>query len=575
MLFCMFSEYPDKSAVADLLGVSVKHLNFLLYGLARTGEQYIRFSIPKRQGGLRTIEAPVPALKRIQRALSDILYESAPIKSCAYAFCRDGKKGIKGNADRHKRRRWVVNIDLKDFFPSIHFGRVRGLFLSDPFNCTDEVATILAQVACCDGHLAMGAPCSPIISNLICRRLDNRLIDFAKENHLTYTRYADDLTFSTNLMELPRALGEIVDGRLVLSDTLRTIIEKENGFGINEGKVRFSTRSNRQDVTGLIVNEKVNIPRHFIREIRGMLYAWKKYGKLKAAKEHYRRYRPIELSNPEERFGREIVGRINYVGYIKGKEDNTYLTLCNKLWELEPKAKLKVRYKASSYDAVVFCEGISDPMHLKAALEFFRGKGEYTDLRVFFYPYYRDQHISNSELKDLMLHRARWKEVETMEFFLFDRDDPSYLDMEDKDGKPIHHGRGVYSLLLPPVSHRTSPRVCIEHYYENSDLLKKNKDGRRIFLSTEFDAANAYCAAEDVTTSNRKALRSDYEYILDDNVFDKYGKNVAMSKVAFATSVLKRNAPFDFMDFSHFRQIFDKLRTIIITSRPIPSASHL
>lgn len=563
MLFCMFSEYPDKSAVAELLGVSVKHLNFLLFGLAKTGEQYTHFSILKRQGGLRTIEAPVPALKRIQRAFSDILYESAPIKSCAYAFCRDRKKGIKANADRHKRRRWVVNIDLKDFFPSIHFGRVRGLFLSEPFNCSDEVATVLARLACCDGHLAMGAPCSPIISNLICRRLDNRLIDFAKENHLTYTRYADDITFSANLMELPKALGNIVEGRLDLSDTLRTIIEKENGFGINEEKVRFSTRSNRQDVTGLIVNEKVNISRHYIREIRGMLYAWKTYGKLEAAKEHYRRYRPLESSNPEERFGREVVGRINYVGYIKGKEDNTYLTLCNKLWELEPRAKLKVRYSKGKYDAVVFCEGHSDALHLQAALQWFWGEGMYTDLRVIWYRYPKDFEMSNSELKKQLIQRAKWASDNDLEIYLFDRDDTHYLDMAHPDGSPICHAENIYSMLLPTVPHRKSPNVCIEHYYKNDDLLKKDADGRRIFLSTEFDVETACCKTEKVTTTRRKALRCDYEYILDYGVLDQYERNVALPKMTFAKNVLNQVPPFDKMDFTHFGLIFDSILAII------------
>lgn len=562
----MLSEYPSKADIASLLEVSERHLNFLLYGLARKEEQYHLFRILKRDGGTRIIEAPAPALKKVQRRLSDILYEIAPIKPCAYAFCKGKDKGIKWNANRHKRKKWVINIDLKDFFPSIHFGRVRGLFLSAPFNCTEEAATILAQVTCYKGHLAQGAPSSPIVSNLICRRLDNRLIDFARENKLTYTRYADDITFSTNLSELPAALGSIEDGALVLSEELRHIVEDENGFQINEDKIHYATRQNRQNVTGLVVNEKVNVTRHYIREIRGMLYAWKTFGKKEAAVEHYYSYRPMEVSNPEERFGREVQGRINYVGFIRGKEDRTYATLCQMLWNLEPKANLKVRYNPSSCDAVVFCEGESDSYHLKAALQSFQDKGRFTDLRVEWHQYGKDQHMNNAELKKLMLSRARWKERETMEIYLYDRDDPSYLDMEGKDGSPISYGRGVYSILLPTVPHRKSPRVCIEHLYENADLLKRDSKGRRIFLSTEFDPLTAHCAMEDVTTSNRKALRTDYEYIIDDNVFNGYNQNVALSKVAFGKNVLNRVPPFDVMDFSHFAPVFEKVRNLVLSA---------
>lgn len=565
MLFIMFSEYPSKATIASLLKVSERHLNYLLYVLAREKEQYHLFQIPKRDGGIRTIEAPAPALKKVQRRLSNLLYENVPIKPCAYAFCKGKDKGIKWNANRHKRKKWVINIDIKDFFPSIHFGRVRGLFLSAPFNCTEEAATILAQLACFNGHLAQGAPSSPIISNLICRRLDNRLIDFARDNKITYTRYADDITFSTKLSEIPAALGSFEDGKFALSDELRHIIEDENGFQINNDKVHYATRQNRQQVTGLVVNEKVNVTRHYIREIRGMLYAWKAFGKKAAAIEHYHSFRPMDLSNPEERFGRELQGRINYVRYIRGKEDRLYAILCQKFWDLEPKAKLKVRYNSSSCDAVVFCEGESDSFHLKAALQSFQDRGQFTDLRVVWYKYGKDQHMNNAELKKLMLYRAKWKERKTLEVFLFDRDDLSYLDMEMKDSSPISYGRGVYSMLLPTVPHRKSPRVCIEHLYENADLLKKDSKGHRVFLSTEFDPSTAHCSMEDVTTSNRKALRSDYEYIIDDNVFNRYGQNVALAKVAFGKNVLNRVPPFDVMDFTHFAPVFEKVRKLILS----------
>lgn len=564
----MFSKYPGiKSEVAELFGESERRLNFLLYGLSRENIQYSVFQIPKKNGGVRTIEAPVPALKKLQRKMSEWLYAKVPMKSCAYAFCRDKTKGIKGNALRHKNKRWIVNIDLQDFFPSIHFGRVRGLFLSEPFNCTRETATILAQIACNDGHLAQGAPTSPIISNLICRRLDSQLLEFVKMNRLTYTRYADDLTFSTNLSEFPSALGSIEKGTLCLSEELRVIIEDQNGFRINKEKTRFASRLNRQDVTGLIVNEKVNVPRRYIKQVRAMLYAWKRFGKKAAAEEHYKKYRPLDINNPEDRFGREVLGKLNYIGYIRGKDDPLYSSLCQKLWSLEPNAKLVVRYSKGKYDAVVFCEGQSDPLHLQAALQWFQSKGEFTDLRIICYRYPKGRQMSNSELKKQLDQRSKWRSNEDLEIYLFDRDDPAYMDMEGGDGKPVCHAKNIYSMLLPIVPHRKSPKVCIEHFYNNADLLKADSEGRRIYLSTEFDVVSAYCAAERVSTTRKKALLSDYEYILDYGVIDGYERNVALSKMAFAKNVLSQNPPFDQMDFSHFSLIFERFRTIIMDSK--------
>lgn len=564
----MFAQYPrHKDEVADFLGVTEHHLNFLLYGLLKKDEQYTVFEIPKKNGGTRRIEAPVLALKIIQRRFSDILYDKVRLKSCAYAFCRDKGKGIKGNALRHKHKHWIVNIDLSDFFPTIHFGRVRGLFLSPPFNCTEEVATIFAQLACNQGHLAQGAPSSPIISNLICRRLDNRLLGFAKDNHLTYTRYADDITFSSNLVDLPENLGRVQDGKFVLSNELLSIIENENGFFVNIDKIHLETREERQKVTGLLVNEKVNVPRHYIRQVRAMLHAWKKYGIHAASREHYSRYKIMQVSDPEARFSLEIQGKINYIGDIRGKDDPIYARLCQMLWELEPKAKLKVSYTPGAYDAVVFCEGISDRYHLSAALQSFKDKGEYTDLQLMFYEYKKTQNVSNSELKDLLMHKVKWAEPQILEIYLFDRDDTDFYDMENYDGTPICHKKNIYSLLLPTVPHRSSPRVCIEHFYTNEDLLKKDSNGRRIFLSTEFDQKTASCDLEQVTTTMRKALSCDYEYIIDKQVINHYEQSVALSKMAFALNVYKKKPPFDNMDFSHFSLIFDKIRGILLSAK--------
>ena len=564
----MIDLFPStKAGVAQMLGISERKLSFVLYVLARNNMQYTLFEIPKKNGDVRQIEAPVPVLKALQRRFSDYLYSVVRVKSCAYAFCRDKRKGIKGNAEKHRNKRWVVSLDLSDFFHTINYGRVRGLFASSPFNCTEEVATVFAQLSCYDGHLAQGSPTSPIISNLICRRLDNRLIDFAKENHLSYTRYADDISFSSNLSRIPKALGELVDGHFILSKELSAIIEDENGFKINSDKVRYMPSSMRQEVTGLVVNEKTNVSRHYVRQVRAMLHAWERYGIKEASKEHFSRFKPMAVSNPEARFSMEVQGKINFIGDIRGKDDIVYTRLCQMLWKLEPKAKLKVSYPMGAFDAVVFCEGPSDGYHLRAALRSFQEKGEFLDLQVLFYQYKKDQNVSNSELKMLMEYKIKWANPNRTEIYLFDRDDKDYYDMENPDGSPICHKQSIYSLLLPIVSHRKSPRVCIEHFYNNDDLLKKDSNGRRIFLSTEFDRKTARCEVEDVITTTRKALYCDYEYIIDKNVMNQYDQNVALSKMAFAMNVYNRKPPFDEMDFSHFAYIFLKIRDVLLMAK--------
>ena len=164
---------------------------------------------------MRKIEAPAPELMLMQRRLSDLLQncveeinQSRNRKDqLAHGFKR--KRSIITNATRHRMRRYVFNIDLQDFFPTINFGRVRGFFIKDAnFMLDPKVATILAQIACHANGLPQGAPCSPVISNLIGHVLDIRLCRIAAANGCTYSRYADDLTFSTNKPQFPASIAK-------------------------------------------------------------------------------------------------------------------------------------------------------------------------------------------------------------------------------------------------------------------------------------------------------------------------------------------------------------------------------
>src|SRR5207253_3206344 len=150
------------------------------------------FEVRKRAGGARTIAAPRGALRLLQVKLLNILSEVFDPRESVHGFVRD--RSIVTNADRHKGRPVLLNVDLQDFFPSINFGRVRGVFMAKPYSLPPNVATVLAQLCCLANQLPQGAPTSPIIANMVCARLDGQLQRLAKATDATYTRYADDIT---------------------------------------------------------------------------------------------------------------------------------------------------------------------------------------------------------------------------------------------------------------------------------------------------------------------------------------------------------------------------------------------
>jgi RNA-directed DNA polymerase len=268
--------------IAALLGFTPSGLAFVLYKVPNT-KKYTSFEIPKRGGGKRLIKAPEPRLALLQRRLANLLYDcvdelklgTPPLRrSLAHGFER--RRSIVTNANLHKRRRYVLNLDLKDFFPSINFGRVRGFLLKDKhFALQPRVATIIAQIVCHENELPQGSPCSPVVSNLVGHLLDSRLARFAKTHKCTYSRYADDITFSTSRKDFPSELAFLVPGtasRWQLGEQLREKIE-HSGFEINDKKMRMQVRGSRQVTTGLMVNEKVNIRQEYWRAARQMCHS--------------------------------------------------------------------------------------------------------------------------------------------------------------------------------------------------------------------------------------------------------------------------------------------------------------
>lgn len=281
-------QLSTKDDFAELLGFkNSRFINYLLYSIG-TDNLYETFTIPKKNGGERIIHAPKKELKFLQKRLANVLWDcylydlkskskekKLKIPMLSHAF--EKNKSIITNAQVHRNKKYLLNIDLKDYFDSFNFGRVRGFFVKDKdFQVTSEIATVIAQIACYQGKLPQGAPSSPIITNLITRILDYRIVKIAKKYRFTYTRYADDMTFSTNRELNSNKLRATKELENFLAELERLIIS--SGFEINPKKTRLSNNMQRQEVTGLVVNKKINVKREYIKNTRAMAFKLYKDG---------------------------------------------------------------------------------------------------------------------------------------------------------------------------------------------------------------------------------------------------------------------------------------------------------
>lgn len=269
--------WKTEEDLAKAIGISLKGLWFFAIHRERERQpHYVTFAIPKRSGGKRLIMAPKRRLKAIQRKLLELLVGKLPLSENAHAFRRG--RSIRTGAEPHVGKRFVLKLDLKDFFPSVTFARVRGLLIA--YGYSYPVATTLAVVMTeaerqpveVDGevfhvpvgqrHCVQGAPTSPGICNALLLRLDHRLAGLAKKRGLVYTRYADDLTFSGEVDRTTAHKLRCIVSRIVL----------EEGFVIHPDKTRLTGQGNRQTVTGVVVNQTLGLSRQERRRLRAMAH---------------------------------------------------------------------------------------------------------------------------------------------------------------------------------------------------------------------------------------------------------------------------------------------------------------
>lgn len=376
---------------APLLGFEPNKLAYLLFKIPPE-QRYTQFTIPKKSGGERIINAPNAGLKLAQRRLANVLNSclqeieaghKPQKKPLAHGFKKKFKidsgenlvLGIHTNARCHRNRRYVLNLDLADFFPSFNFGRVRGFFLSNnDFKLPPAIATLIAQIACHQNELPQGSPCSPIITNLITHILDVRLTQKAKKYGCTYSRYVDDITFSTNHNEFSEKLATPSDklNQWVVGAEIENVI-KRYGFKINPVKTRLQFRPSRQIVTGLVVNKKVNIKSEYYRYARSMCHALFKQGYFFLPGSN----KPATISQLEgvlshinfiKEFGRTDEDRIQRKAMLEtAKKEKKRLKL-DGATELYSKF-LHFRYFVALERPIILCEGKTDNIYLKAAIK--------------------------------------------------------------------------------------------------------------------------------------------------------------------------------------------------------------
>jgi RNA-directed DNA polymerase len=291
---------------------------------------YREFTIPKKSGGHRQIMAPADGLKYIQSKLAYEFQKKFKAPDYVFGFVKNQngiEKSIRENALLHVGKKYVWNIDIKDFFGSISTQKIKDILMLEPFQMKEQLAIDLALLLCYQRQLPAGAPSSPILSNIACRKMDIELTEFIfkQGSDFELSRYADDLTISSN-QEITESFQKQVYKIL-----------KQNGFEINKKKNRIYTECQAQWVTGIKVNAKLNLDRKYIKNIRAIIHDIESRGINKALN------RMNEI-NPEiytiKRFIHHLKGRINHVGFVKGKEDPSFQNLMSRLEVIKSKVKV-------------------------------------------------------------------------------------------------------------------------------------------------------------------------------------------------------------------------------------------
>lgn len=271
----------DDKELANFLGIEYKQLRFLTYHRdVMKADHYHHYTIAKRNGGTRNIAAPKPLLKKTQNKILELILEKIQISDAAHGFIK-GKSILTGAQAHNTQPYLLVNMDIKDFFPTITFHRVLGLFQS--FGYSGYISSLLAMlctytermpieikgeikyVKTSERILPQGSPASPMMTNIICRKMDENINYLAQKYNFSYSRYADDMSFSYYDDFDEKQLKHILS-------LIRNIV-KQQGFQLNDSKTRFLHQNNRQSITGIVINNKqIGVPKKWVKNLRSAIH---------------------------------------------------------------------------------------------------------------------------------------------------------------------------------------------------------------------------------------------------------------------------------------------------------------
>lgn len=279
------------------------------------------FRIPKKRGGHRIIEDPCPELKDFHRAFNrhlQCLYALLQ-PECSYGFIRAVEgfpaKNIYTNACRHLHKPYLINFDIKDFFQNTLQTEVEKLFKAPPFEYSTELAKLLAELCCCNGHLATGAPTSPVLSNLVTLDMDVKIDTYCRELGITYTRFVDDLAFSAYKPITDDMLSYILDS-----------IHAENQQ-LNPEKIHHYGPDDLKEVTGLVLKDKPDVSDEFLNDLRKAVVEIAEYKRVKEWIQMHTGLPPFPDVKPMAKALQAVEGGLNFLRYIRGANNPLYQEL--------------------------------------------------------------------------------------------------------------------------------------------------------------------------------------------------------------------------------------------------------
>ena len=464
----------------------------------------------------------------------------------------------------------------------MNFGRIRGFFINNKqFKLAEPVATIIAQIACNDGVLPQGSPCSPVLSELLTHFLDMRLVKLAAKNKCSYTRYADDITFSTNQKTFPEALAVAAGESWVLSDELKSRI-KDAGFIVNDAKTRMQVRASRQTVTGLTVNQKVNVPQRYYKLARAMTHAFLSTGAYKR-------------DGAEEKSVQRLEGILNHIYHIrerqidlaiaaeKNKERQDRLHDQRTIAKDEAPSAIRLVYSQLVFfknfidpaKPLVICEGPTDPVYLKCAIRKLAAghpklaseKDGKLNFNLNFFKYSkqaRDLLQLRGGSADLKFFIAAWKDqlpkfkycpMNHPIIVLIDNDDGAKEIFKLLQGKkfrisigletdlPFYHLSGPLYLIKTPIKGPDN-KSCPEDFFDPI-VLGTKIDGKNFNPDKEHDAPGEYgkvVFAEGVIRPNANTINfSGFDPLLTriEAVIEDYAKRKAATVKPTTTALAK------------------------------------